>query len=231
MRGTTRISPSRRRTWRSSASTTGSSTVCPLRCRLRNGLHGPGRGSSSTTSGCSATTTCPDLRRQRRPRRLPERTQDLRGRRGPDGLPDDADRVLRSRLPSRAQHGARRVQLEQALRLRQRHARDCSSTSRAEGGFVGGPRLPSNWLVDYRRLFDFKEAGRQNLAVPAAQFNRAMRIDSNLVRPLRTIPPPSPPRDQESRASQPGPGADAEARERTADGQASSETRGSQWTR
>ncbi len=56
------------------------------------------------------------------------------------------------------------------------------------GGFVGGPRLPSNWLVDYRRFFDFKEAGRQNLAVPAAQFNRAMRIDSNLVRPLRTIP-------------------------------------------
>jgi hypothetical protein len=56
-------------------------------------------------------------------------------------------------------------------------------------GFLGGgPRLPSNWIADFRRLYDFGDAGRDDLVVPRAKFNRAMRIDTSLVRPLRRIP-------------------------------------------
>lgn len=56
------------------------------------------------------------------------------------------------------------------------------------GDFLGSQRLPSNWIADFRRLFDFGEAGRADLVVPAAKFNRAMRIDTRLVDPLRTLP-------------------------------------------
>jgi hypothetical protein len=56
------------------------------------------------------------------------------------------------------------------------------------GDLGGGPRLPSTWIADWRRLYDFKDAGRQNLAVPAGKFNRAMRIDTTLVDPLRNLP-------------------------------------------
>jgi hypothetical protein len=56
------------------------------------------------------------------------------------------------------------------------------------GNLDGGLRLPSIWIADFRRLYDFAEAGRDNLVVPAAQFNRAMRIDTRLSDPLRTLP-------------------------------------------
>jgi hypothetical protein len=56
------------------------------------------------------------------------------------------------------------------------------------GDFLGGPRLPSNWIADFRRLYDFGEAGKANLVVPAAKFNRAMRIDTLLANPLATLP-------------------------------------------
>ena len=58
-----------------------------------------------------------------RQRRLHERAQGLRGRRGADRRADDADRVLRRRLPARALDDPRRLQLEQDLRRRLRHAR------------------------------------------------------------------------------------------------------------
>lgn len=62
----------------------------------------------------------------------------------------------------------------------------------ATGGDLGGlPRLPSNWIADFRRLYDFGEAGRRDLVVPARRFNRAMRIDTLLVNPLRNLPPGS----------------------------------------
>ena len=49
-------------------------------------------------------------------------------------------------------------------------------------------RLPSNWIADFRRLYDFKgEAGKNNLAAPGG-LNRAMRIDTLLVNPLRFLP-------------------------------------------
>jgi Animal haem peroxidase len=56
------------------------------------------------------------------------------------------------------------------------------------GNLGGNPRLPSNWIADLRRLYDFAEAGRANLTVPEGKFNRAMRIDTILANPLRTLP-------------------------------------------
>lgn len=60
--------------------------------------------------------------------------------------------------------------------------------SGTSGDFLGGPRLPSNWIADFRRLYDFSEAGRADLTVPAAKFNRAMRIDTKIANPLATLP-------------------------------------------
>ena len=56
---------------------------------------------------------------------------------------------------------------------------------------VGNP-LPSIWIADFRRLFNFDQAGRQDLVVPSSKFNRAMRIDTKLVTPLRTLRVPDP---------------------------------------
>jgi hypothetical protein len=57
------------------------------------------------------------------------------------------------------------------------------------GGNLGGePRLPSTWIADFRRLYDFKEANKPALAVPPRKFNRAMRIDTTLVNPLKNLP-------------------------------------------
>ena len=60
--------------------------------------------------------------------------------------------------------------------------------SGTSGGLGGELRLPSNWIADFRRLYDFNEAGRADLTVPAGKFNRAMRIDTTLVNPLRNLP-------------------------------------------
>ncbi|HKG38943.1 MAG TPA: heme peroxidase family protein [Conexibacter sp.] len=63
--------------------------------------------------------------------------------------------------------------------------------SGTSGDLAGGPRLPSNWIADFRRLYDFGEAGRRDLVVPARKLNRAMRIDTLLVDPLKNLPPGS----------------------------------------
>jgi hypothetical protein len=60
--------------------------------------------------------------------------------------------------------------------------------SAGSGNLGGGSRLPSSWIADFRRLYDFGEAGRADLTVPEAKFNRAMRLDTNLVRPLSDLP-------------------------------------------
>ncbi len=49
-------------------------------------------------------------------------------------------------------------------------------------------RLPTNWIADFRRLFDFGEAGRSDLVVPASDFNLTQAIDTLLVNPLRDLP-------------------------------------------
>ncbi|GAA1299594.1 heme peroxidase family protein [Saccharothrix xinjiangensis] len=48
--------------------------------------------------------------------------------------------------------------------------------------------LPTNWIADFRRLYDFAEVDRPDLAPPAGGGNAAMRIDSLLVDPLDQLP-------------------------------------------
>jgi hypothetical protein len=51
---------------------------------------------------------------------------------------------------------------------------------------------PQRSLPDFRRLYDFGEIPRPALVVPAGKFNRAMRIDTRPVNPLRTLRVPDP---------------------------------------
>ena len=60
------------------------------------------------------------------------------------------------------------------------------------GGDLGGnPRLPSNWIADFRRLYDFREAGRNDLR-PIVKgrntLNFARRIDTLLTDFLAFLP-------------------------------------------
>lgn len=48
--------------------------------------------------------------------------------------------------------------------------------------------LPTNWIADFRRLYDFTEAGREDLAPPANGGNVTKRIDTLLVDPLAQLP-------------------------------------------
>ncbi len=48
-------------------------------------------------------------------------------------------------------------------------------------------RLPTNWAVDWRRMFDFTEAGRADLR-PPDRLNLAQRIDTLVVNPLAELP-------------------------------------------
>ncbi len=58
------------------------------------------------------------------------------------------------------------------------------------GNLGGGNRLPSIWIADFRRLYNFASTGinRPDLVVPASKFNKAIRIDTRLVNPLRVLP-------------------------------------------
>jgi len=58
------------------------------------------------------------------------------------------------------------------------------------GTLCGSVKLPSNWIADFRRLYNFGQLSpaRPALVVPPALRNRAMRIDTKLVNPLRTLP-------------------------------------------
>ncbi|TMK70220.1 MAG: heme peroxidase [Actinobacteria bacterium] len=56
------------------------------------------------------------------------------------------------------------------------------------GDLGGNLKLASNWVADFRRLYDFAEAGKANLTVPAAKFNRARRIDTKIANPLHDLP-------------------------------------------
>ncbi len=63
--------------------------------------------------------------------------------------------------------------------------------SGTSGDLTNGKRLPSNWIADFRRLYNFAEAGRLDLAVPLGKFNFARRIDTRLTNPLANLPPGS----------------------------------------
>jgi hypothetical protein len=49
-------------------------------------------------------------------------------------------------------------------------------------------QLPSNWIADFRRLYDFNEAGRADLVLPKDDSNVAKKIDTLLVNPLHDLP-------------------------------------------
>lgn len=49
-------------------------------------------------------------------------------------------------------------------------------------------RLPTNWIADFRRLFDFSEAGRPDLAPADGRGNAAKLVDTLLVDPLKELP-------------------------------------------
>jgi len=75
----------------------------------------------------------------------------------------------------------------------------------AKGGNLGGrERLRSDMVADFRRLYDFAEAGRSAFAVSADKFNRALRIDTRLAARLTGLPsgifgePEVPPDDPQS---------------------------------
>jgi hypothetical protein len=59
------------------------------------------------------------------------------------------------------------------------------------GGLGGELRLLSNWLADWRRMFDFTAGGHPELAPPGGvgNVNLAKRIDTLLTDPLRNLPP------------------------------------------
>jgi hypothetical protein len=60
--------------------------------------------------------------------------------------------------------------------------------SGTSGDFFGGVRLPSNWIADWRRLYDLKnEVNRPDLAPPGS-LNKAMRLDTTLAQFLHTLP-------------------------------------------
>jgi hypothetical protein len=59
----------------------------------------------------------------------------------------------------------------------------------ALGGNLGGDvRLASNWVADFRRIYDFAAGGHPELA-PASPVNHARRIDTLLTDPLKNLPP------------------------------------------
>ncbi len=60
--------------------------------------------------------------------------------------------------------------------------------SGTSGDMFGDVRLPSNWIADWRRMYDFPAGGRPGLAAPGGNVNRAMRIDTRLTDPLADLP-------------------------------------------
>lgn len=60
--------------------------------------------------------------------------------------------------------------------------------SGSSGSLTGQFPLPSNWIADFRRLYDFAEAGRPDLVVQADRFNKARNIDTRLTDPLAHLP-------------------------------------------
>jgi hypothetical protein len=54
----------------------------------------------------------------------------------------------------------------------------------SSGNMAGLPRLPTNWIADFRRIYNLGTG----FTPPPGQFNRAKRIDTLLVDPLATLP-------------------------------------------
>ena len=59
--------------------------------------------------------------------------------------------------------------------------------SGTSGDLLGDVRLPSNWIVDWRRMYDFPKGDRPRLTAPGG-VNLAMRLDTLLTDPLKNLP-------------------------------------------
>ena len=170
--------------------------------------------------------------RGRRRGRLRQRPQGVRGRRAADRRADDADRVLGRRLPARATRWSAPPTTGTRASPSGRGRSTSSSRSRPRGGDLGGlQRLPSNWIADFRRLYDFGEAGRRDLGVPPSEVqprdadrHAARRTRCATCRPARSAARRC---DSTTRArtspSATSRGRDGAARDRPADGRDSSE--------
>ncbi len=62
---------------------------------------------------------------------------------------------------------------------------DGDLNDRESGSFE---QLPTNWIADFRRLYDFTETGRADLTPPEGAPNVTKKIDTLLVDPLKTLP-------------------------------------------
>lgn len=62
---------------------------------------------------------------------------------------------------------------------------DGNLSDRESGSFE---RLPTNWIADFRRLYNFNEVGRADLTPPEGAPNVTKKIDTQLVDPLKTLP-------------------------------------------
>src|SRR3954452_17281748 len=60
--------------------------------------------------------------------------------------------------------------------------------SATSGTLGGNKRLLNIWVIDWRRMYHFGDAGRADLVVPPEKANTAMRIDTRLVNPLGELP-------------------------------------------
>jgi len=60
--------------------------------------------------------------------------------------------------------------------------------SGTSGDMFGGPKLPANWTVDWRRMYDFKKDLNRDDLKPPAKVNKAMRIDTRLANTLSNLP-------------------------------------------
>ena len=99
-----------------------------------------------------------------RRRRVHQRAQGLRGRRRPAEHADDADRVLGRGVPARPPHGAARSTTGTAEFPDGAASLDLLFFFSGTSGDLGGnTRLPSNWIADWRRLYEFGEVGRDDL--------------------------------------------------------------------
>lgn len=60
--------------------------------------------------------------------------------------------------------------------------------SGTSGDMFGDVRLPSSWIADWRRMYDFVAGQHPGLGAPGGNVNRAMRIDTRLTDPLKDLP-------------------------------------------
>ena len=133
----------------------------PASCRRARVRARPAGSSPSTTSGCSAPTTC---RGSARPASSTTSSRTA-ARRSRSGCRRPRCRRCRSSSPSPLSGSATRWSAPPTTGTR-------SSTTAAgtleylfefsalSGDLGGEPRLPSTWIADFRRLYDFGEAGR-----------------------------------------------------------------------